>query len=101
MEFLVQFGLDIPDGITDSAVEDRQRAEAVAAEMLAERGQLVRLWQVAAGSAPTTVLGLYRAGSKTELEALLRALPMYEWMHVSITPLVHHPNDPARFQAIA
>ena len=92
MEFLVQFELDVPDGVADSEIEDRGRAEAVAAETLAQEGHLVRLWQVSS----RTVLGLYRAGSKAELDALLGALPMYEWMHMSITPLVQHPNDPAR-----
>ena len=97
MEFLVQFELDIPDGVVDSEIEDRGRAEAVAAETLAQEGHLVRLWQVSS----RTVLGLYRAGSKAELDALLGALPMYEWMQISITPLVQHPNDPARTEAVA
>jgi hypothetical protein len=30
MEFLVQFELDIPDGVAESEVEDRERAEAAA-----------------------------------------------------------------------
>jgi muconolactone delta-isomerase len=34
--------------------------------------------------------------SETELDCLLRALPLYEWMRVSVTPLAPHPNDPAR-----
>ena len=29
------------------------------------------------------------------------ALPLYEWMRTHITPLVQHPNDPARTRAIA
>jgi muconolactone delta-isomerase len=99
MEFLVKFALDIPDGVADSEVEDRARAEAVAAETLAEEGHLVRLWQVSTDIDPTTVLGLYRAASKAQLDALLGALPMYEWMQTSITPLVQHRNDPARIQS--
>jgi muconolactone D-isomerase len=94
MEFLVRFELDIPDGVADSEVEGRGRAEAAAAETLSEEGHLVRLWQVSAGTAPAAVLGLYRARNKAELDALLGALPMYEWMEISITPLVQHPNDP-------
>jgi muconolactone D-isomerase len=101
MEFLVHFEFHIPDGVDDSQVEDRERAEAVAAETLAEEGHLLRLWHVSDGTAPTTVLGLYRADSKAELDAFLGALPMYEWMQISITPLVQHPSDPARTQAIA
>jgi muconolactone delta-isomerase len=96
MEFLVQFELEIPNGIPGSEVEDRKRAEAAAAETLADEGHLVRLWQASVGADRTVILGLYRAGSKADLDGLLRALPLYEWMRTSITPLVQHPNDPAR-----
>ena len=101
MEFLVQFELDIPDGVAESEVEDRERAETAAAETLADKGHLVRLWRASVGTSQPTVLGLYRAGSKAELDELLGALPLFEWMRTSITPLVQHPNDPARIRAIA
>ena len=42
------------------------------------------------------MLGLYRAESEAELDGLLRALPLYEWMTVTVTGLERHPNDPAR-----
>jgi muconolactone delta-isomerase len=95
MEFLVQFELNIPDGVPEREVEDRKRAEGGAAETLADEGHLVRLWHAAVGTDRTTILGLYRADSKAELDGLLGALPLYEWMRSSITPLVQHPNDPA------
>ena len=98
MEFLVQFELAIPDSAPESEVEDRENAEAAAAETLADEGHLVRLWQASVGTGRTTVLGLYRAGSGPELDGFLRALPLYEWMRISITPLDQHPNDPARPQ---
>jgi muconolactone delta-isomerase len=101
MEFLVEFELDVPDGVPESEVEDRERAEAVAAGRLADEGHLVRLWMVSVAPGPTTVLGLYRARSRAELDGLLAALPLYEWMHTSITPLVQHPNDPARIREVA
>jgi muconolactone D-isomerase len=101
MEFLVQFELDIPDVVAQSVVEARQRAEATAAEALAHAGHLLRLWQTSAGAGPTTVLGLYCAGSRVELDGLLAALPLREWMHVSITNLAQHPNDPAETRASA
>jgi muconolactone D-isomerase len=99
MEFLVEFELAIPDGATESEVEDRVRAEAAAAETLADEGHLVRVWRVSVGTGRTTVLGLYRAGSRAELDRLLGGLPLYGWMHTSITPLVQHPNDPARIRS--
>jgi muconolactone D-isomerase len=44
------------------------------------------------------VLGLYRAESESELDGLLSALPLYEWMTVTVTGLERHPNDPAAAQ---
>ena len=32
---------------------------------------------------------------RTELDGLLSALPLYEWMTVTVTGLERHPNDPA------
>jgi muconolactone delta-isomerase len=80
MEFLVQFELDVPDGVAESEVEDRVRAEAAAAETLADDGQLVRLWQASAGHGTNDGRWPYHAGSQAELDALLVALPLDEWM---------------------
>ena len=99
MEFLVTFELDIPDGVPASEVQERQRAEAVAAEALADEGHLVRLWRASVRPGPSTVLGLYRADTRAELDQLLRDLPLFEWMHTSITSLAQHPNDPAEIRA--
>jgi muconolactone delta-isomerase len=99
MEFLVQFELDIPDGVGESEVEVRTRAEAAAAERLADEGHLVRLWQASVGTGRAAVLGLYRAESEAELESLLDLLPLSEWLRTSVTPLAQHPNDPARVRA--
>jgi len=33
------------------------------------------------------VLSLYRAESDTELNSLLQALPLYDWMRITVTPL--------------
>jgi muconolactone D-isomerase len=96
MEFLVEFEIEIPAGTAESEVKDREDAEAEAAAKLVEEGHLVRVWKLPVESGKTPVLGLYRAGSDTELDGLLRALPLYEWMRVSVTPLAPHPNDPAR-----
>jgi muconolactone delta-isomerase len=41
------------------------------------------------------VIGVYSAGSQAELDALLRALPIAEWMQMTIIPLATRPNDPA------
>jgi muconolactone D-isomerase len=99
MEFLVEFELNIPQSVPRSEVHARERAEAAAATTLADQGHLVRLWKTSGGDGSAKVLGLYRAASGMELDALLRALPLYEWMRTSITPLAQHPNDPAGIRA--
>jgi muconolactone delta-isomerase len=95
MEFLVEFEVNVPDGTPQVAVTDREHAEATAAAKLAAEGHLVRVWKRPLPTGGTTVLGLYRADTKSELESLLVALPLYEWMNVTVTPLETHPNDPA------
>ena len=96
IEFLVEFDVQVPDGTSGSEVEQRTRAEALAAAGLATDGHLLRLWRPTAAAGDPTALGLYAADSRAELDALLRALPLADWMRVTVVPLAPHPNDPAR-----
>ena len=95
MDFLVEFKVDVPAGTPETEVKDRERAEAGAATKLADEGHLLRVWKRPLSTGETSVLGLYRAESETELDGLLRALPLYEWMTVTVTGLERPPNDPA------
>ena len=95
MEFLVEFEVEIPAGMPDAEVEQHQRAESAAAARLAEDGHLVRLWRRPLAGDGTTAIGLYSADSEAELDSLLVALPLAVWLHVTVTPLEAHPNDPA------
>jgi muconolactone D-isomerase len=93
MEFLVEFEIEVPAGTPHEEVERRQRAESAAAAKLAEEGHLGRLWRI--GNDGATAIGLYRADSEAELDGLLGALPLADWLRVTVTPLEAHPNDPA------
>ena len=95
MEFLVEFELNVSEGTPDSEVTDRENAEVSAAAKLAVEGHLVRLWKSPVAPGETKIIGLYRAESETQLNALLSALPLYKWMETTVTPLGPHPNDPA------
>ena len=95
MEFLVEFVVEVPDGASESEVEQRSRAEASATSRLADEGHLLRVWRRNAVADDTTVIGLYAADSEAELDGLLGALPLADWMHVTVIPLAPHPNDPA------
>ena len=95
MEFLVEFEVEVPAGTPDAEVEQRQRAESAAAAKLAEDGHLVRLWRRPLAGDGTTAIGLYRADSEAAVDGLLTGLPLAGWLHVTVTPLEAHPNDPA------
>ena len=94
MEFLVEFEVEVPAGAPHGEVERRQRAESAAAAKLVEDGHLVRLWRRPLGGDGATAIGLYRADSEAELDGLLAALPLADWLHMTVTPLEGHPNDP-------
>jgi muconolactone delta-isomerase len=94
VDFLVEFDIKIPDDAPRSEVEERQRGEAAAAAGLAREGHLVRIWNRPVAPGESNALGLYRADSQAELDGLLSALPLADWMRVSVTPLEPHPNDP-------
>lgn len=94
MEFLVEFDVRVPDGTSASEVQARFDAEASAAAALANDGVLIRLWKPPTAPGETKAIGLYRAASERHLDDLLRALPLSDWLHVAVTPLAPHPNDP-------
>jgi hypothetical protein len=54
------------------------------------------VWKPLPDDGRRRALGLYRAASDEELEAILDSLPLRSWMQVSVTSLAEHPNDPAR-----
>jgi muconolactone D-isomerase len=94
MEFLVEFEVNVPDRAPASEIEDRNHAEASAAARLVDEGHLLRLWKPPVAPGETKALGLYRADSQAQLAGLLGALPLYDWMDITVTPLEAHPNDP-------
>jgi len=95
MEFLVEFELEVPAGTPHEEVERRTRAESAAAAKLAEDGHLVRLWRRPLVGDGSTAVGLYRADGAAELDGLLGALPIADWLRVTVTPLEAHRNDPS------
>jgi muconolactone delta-isomerase len=94
MEFLVEFNVTIPDGAPELEVKERFDAEASAAAGLYRQGRLVRLWRQPTAPGESRAVGVYRADSEAELDGLLGALPLDDWMKVTVTPLQPHPNDP-------
>jgi muconolactone D-isomerase len=94
VEFLVEFEVNVPEHTSKSEVTERETAEAAAAAKLVDEGHLLRVWKRPVGRGESKILGLYRADSEAQLDALLAALPLRAWMDVAVTPLEPHPNDP-------
>ncbi len=94
MEFLVQFDVSVPSGTPPTEVEDRFEAENQASAGLADQGVLVRLWKLPTPAGETKLIGLYRTETGLELDECMHSLPMAPWMHISVTQLESHRNDP-------
>ena len=91
-EFLTTFTISIPEGTPARAVDDTEMREARRAKELAKQGHLLRLWRLPSRS---RALGLWNAGNPSEMQAIVKSLPMDPWMTVETTPLSQHPSDPA------
>jgi muconolactone delta-isomerase len=94
-EFLVTMALAIPNGTPSTVVADKYAREAERAGELSDNGHLRRLWTTAPQPAVSRMLGLWSADDIDDLDDILQALPLHDWMSVTSTPLFPHPNDPA------
>jgi muconolactone delta-isomerase len=90
-EFLTTFAITVPAGTPGQAAAATEAREAARARELAGQGYLRRLWALPGEG---RALGLWRASGPAEIQAMLRSLPLDEWMTVGTTPLSPHPSDP-------
>jgi muconolactone D-isomerase len=99
MDYLVEFIITIPDDAPPAEIAQRLAGETTRVAELAAQGHALRVWKPLPDDGRQRALGLYRAASDEELEAILNSLPLLPWMEVSVTALAMHPNDPARSAA--
>ena len=90
-EFLTTFTTVVPEGTPAETVQDTEAREAARAKELAGQEHLLRLWRLPGEG---RALGLWRAGDATELQTILKSLPLDAWMTEETTPLTPHPSDP-------
>ena len=76
MEFLVEFEVDV----RGTPSRGSREGGTVAATKLADEAISYGVWMRPLSTGEANVLGLYRAESESELDGLLSALPLYDWM---------------------
>jgi len=94
-EFLISMNITVPAGLPEATVEETTAREADRARELAGQGHLLRLWSLPADPGQWRTLGLWSAGTASEIQEIVAALPQYGWMIAQTTPLSPHPSDPA------
>ena len=97
MEYLVDFTITIPDDAPPPEIEQRLAGETTRVAELAAQGHALRVWKPLPEDGRRRALGLYRAASDEEREAILDSLPVRPWMEISVTALA----DPQRPGAVA
>jgi muconolactone delta-isomerase len=96
MEYLVTMTTQVPDGTSEASVQDVRTRETERSGQLAAHGHLLRLWRPPLKPGEWRTLGLFAAQGDTELENVLASMPLRVWRTDDVTPLLPHPNDPAR-----
>jgi muconolactone delta-isomerase len=95
MEFLVTMTTHVPDGTSESTVDDVRAREAVRAAELAADGRLLRLWRPPVEPGVWRTLGLFADADADALGVTLASMPLHIWRTDDVMPLGPHPNDPA------
>lgn len=96
MEYLVTMTTHVPDGTSETAVQDIRTREAAHSRDLAAQRHLLRLWRPPLQPGEWRSLGLFAADDGAQLEEVLASMPLRVWRSDEVTPLLPHPNDPAR-----
>jgi len=94
-EFLISMDINVPAGTPDVTVERTSAEEAERARKLASQGHLLRLWSLPADPGQSRTLGLWSAATPAQMQEIVVALPLCDWMTAETTPLRPHPSDPA------
>ena len=97
MEYLVTMTTHVPEGTSDTAVQDIRTRESARSRELAAQGHLLRLWRPPLQPGEWRTLGLFAADDDAQLEKVLTSMPLRVWRTDEVTPLSPHPNDPDQY----
>jgi muconolactone delta-isomerase len=88
--FLVHISIDT-GGLAHDAVKVLREQESERAAQLAASGNLLRLWRV---PGRWENWGLWAAPDDVQLNLILKSLPLYKFMRITVHSLSSHPSDP-------
>jgi muconolactone D-isomerase len=92
VDFLVRIEIDLPPDLDPDRRAGLVEAEATRGRELRDVGSIVRMWRVPGRSAN---VGIWSAANPTDLNALLAALPLFDWTSITVEPLAtHYLEDP-------
>jgi muconolactone delta-isomerase len=91
-EFLTTLLVTIPPGTSSATVDELVGQEAEQTRLLADQGQLIRLWTLPGHGRN---LGHWQAEDSDAMQDIVQSLPMAGWLTVDTVRLTRHPNDPA------
>ncbi len=89
MLFHVEMTVNIPHDSSPEAVARLQAEEKSYCHKLQRDGKWLHIWRVVGRYANVSI---FDAASNDELHELLRQLPLFPFMQITVTPLARHPS---------
>ena len=90
MLFHVEMHVQLPDSLTAERAGELKAVERARSEELQRSGKWRHLWRIAGRYANVSI---FDVESPAELHELLSTLPLFPFMHVTVTALCRHPSS--------
>ncbi|WP_405863752.1 muconolactone Delta-isomerase [Streptomyces sp. NBC_00005] len=89
MLFAVQMTVNLPPDLDSALKEATLTAEKEYAQKLQQSGEWLHLWRCAGLYAN---LSIFDVSGNDRLNEILWGLPLFPYLHISVTPLARHPS---------
>jgi muconolactone D-isomerase len=89
-EYLVRIQVALPADMPAGRSAELAAAERERGVQLRSQGAIQRIWRL---PGQTANVGVWAAGSASELHELIGSLPLHPWMSVEVTALAVHPLE--------
>ena len=90
MEYLVRTDISLPPEMAEDERRSLVAAELDRGRELLSSGKMVRLWRT---PGRWGAIAVYEVSGPQELHELVRSLPLWPWMDVTVESLVSHPLE--------